>query len=571
MLAVSSRGECDVGKDMNRRTFVRASAVAGAGSLIAPELVCGARRADLVLRGATVFDGTGRAGREVDVGLTGDRITEIGTNVAAGSNEIDLRGLALAPGFIDVHSHADMSLLINNNAESRIRQGITLEVVGQDGGSVGPWSDAGFESTRDRYDRQYGIDIDFRDPVGFLARMDREGAAVNVATMVGNGALRGLVVGNEDRPATDAELARMKEILREQIAGGCVGLSSGLEYAPSGFADSAELVELATVLRGTGYPYASHMRNEDDRLLAAVEEALHVGRLAGVPVQISHLKAQGQRNYWKADAALRLIEQARADGVDVHFDRYPYTAYSTGLSNLFPSSSRSGGNQAFLARLRDTATAGQLEAQGRDKVALLGDWNSVQITSTNEATSWARGRRMGDLAQERGVEPYALTLELLEANGGGVGMIGHGMGEENTARILAHPLGMMCSDGGAYAPYGPLSTASPHPRGYGSFPRLLGHYVRDTLALTLESAIHKVTQMPAQKLKLDGRGVIEVGAFADLVSFDPATVADRATFEDPHQYPDGIPVVVVNGVVTLRDGEHTGDRAGRGVRGGGSV
>lgn len=524
-----------------------------------------------MLRGATVFDGTGRGGREVDVGLTGDRITDVGKNVGTGVIEIDLRGLALAPGFIDIHSHADLSLLINNNAESRIRQGVTLEVVGQDGASIGPWSDAGFEQTRDQYRERYGVEIDFRDPAGFLDRMDRERAAVNLATMVGNGALRGLVVGNEDRPATDAELSRMKELLRDQINLGCVGFSSGLEYTPSGFADAAELVEMAAVLEGTGYPYATHMRNEDDRLLAAIEEALHVGRLAGVPVQLSHLKAQGQRNYWKADAALRLIEQARADGVDVHFDRYPYTAYSTGLSNLFPSSFRSGGSPAFLRRLRDPETAGRLEKACREKVALLGDWNSVQITSTNDATSWARGRRLGDLARERSVEPYALTLELLEANGGRVGMIGHGMDEENTAKILAHPLGMICSDGGAYAPYGPLSGGSPHPRGYGSFARLLGHYVRDTRALSLESAIHKVTGMPARKLRLEDRGVIGLGACADLVAFDPGAVADQATFEDPHQYAVGIPLVIVNGVVTIRDGEHTGELAGRAVRGTGGA
>lgn len=551
---------------MKRRAFVRAATAAGAATLVTPELVYGRRRADLVLRGGTVFDGTGAPGREVDVGVTGDRITEIGPNLPAGSEEIDVRGLALAPGFIDIHSHADLSLLVNNNAESRIRQGVTLEVVGQDGGSIGPWSDAAFESTRDRY-RRGGVEIDFRDPAEFLARIDRERPAVNVSTMVGNGALRGLVVGNDDRPATDSELARMKELLADQIARGCVGLSSGLEYTPSGFADVAELVELAGVLRGTGYPYASHMRNEDDRLLGAVEEALHVGRLARVPVQISHLKAQGRRNYWKADAALGLIESARADGLDVHFDRYPYTAYATGLSNLFPSSYRTGGSSAFLRRLRDPETAGRLEQACRDKVALLGDWNSVQISSSNEQTAWARGRLLGDLAGERAIDPYELTLQLLEANGGGVGMIGHGMSEENTAKILAHALGMICSDGGAYAPYGPLSGGSPHPRGYGSFPRLLGHYVRDTGALTLRSAIHKVTQMPARKLRLLDRGVVRRGAFADLVAFDPETVLDRATFEDPHQYPVGIPVVVVNGVVTLRDGEHTGRLGGRGVRG----
>ena len=551
---------------MKRRTFIRTSTAAAVTTVMTPQFVQGQRRADLVLRGATVFDGTGAPGREVDVGVTGDAISQVGPDLPSASTELDLRGLALAPGFIDIHSHADLSLLVNRNAESRIRQGVTLEVVGQDGGSIGPWSDAQFEAIRDRY-RGRGVEIDFRDPASFVDRIDRERPAVNVASMVGNGALRGLVVGSEDRPATADELARMKRLLRDQIERGCVGLSSGLEYTPSGFADAAELVELASVLRGTGYPYATHMRNEDDRLLGAVEEALHVGRVARVPVQISHLKAQGRRNYWKADAALDLIERARADGVDVHFDRYPYTAYATGLSNLFPSSYRAGGSGAFLARLRDSASAARLERACRDKVALLGDWNSVQITSTNDGTAWARGRLMGDLARQRSIDPYELTVQLLEANGGSVGMIGHGMSEENTAKILAHPLGMLCSDGGSYAPYGPLSMGSPHPRGYGSFPRLLGHYVRDIGALTLESAIHKVTQMPARKLRLPGRGVIEVGAAADLVAFDPSAVADQATFESPHQYPLGIPLVVVNGVVTIRDGEQTGDLAGRGVRG----
>lgn len=553
---------------MKRRDFVRTSSIAAAGAVALPygRPIGLGSRADTVFRGGTLYDGTGSAGRRVDVAVTGDRITAVGPNLPAGSYEVDVRGRALAPGFIDIHSHADTNLLVENRAESRIRQGVTLEVVGQDGGSIGPWSDAQFEATRDRF-RARGVEIDYRDPAGFVERISRERPAVGVASMVGNGALRGLVVGSEDRPATEREIARMKELLADQIERGCVGLSSGLEYTPSGFADAAELVELASVLRGTGFPYASHMRNEDDRLLGAVEEALHVGRVAGVPVQISHLKAQGQRNYWKADAALSLIDRAAAEGLDVHFDRYPYTAYATGLSNLFPSSFRSGGNAAFLQRLRAPETAARLERACRDKVALLGDWDSVQISSTNEETAWARGRRMGELATERGVEPYALTLMLLESNGGSVGMIGHGMGEENTARILAHPRGMLCSDGGAYAPYGPLSTGSPHPRGYGSFPRLLGHYVRDTNALSLESAVHKVTQMPARKLRLADRGVVEVGAFADLVAFDPATVSDQATFDDPHQYPVGIDDVMVNGVLTLEGGEHTGSFGGRGVKG----
>jgi N-acyl-D-amino-acid deacylase len=556
---------------MRRRTFVRASAVAATGAFFAPEYAFGRTRADLVLRGATVFDGFGAPGREMDVAVTGDRITAVGSALPAGSEEMDLRGLALAPGFIDIHTHVDMPIFENANVESRIRQGVTLEVGGNCGGSPGPWTEEEFQQTRERYRTRYSAEIDFRDPAGFLVGIDRLRPAVNAATLVGNGSLRSFAVGEEDRPATEAEIAVMKEELRKALAGGCVGLSSGLEYTPSGFARPDELIALASVLKGTGYPYASHMRNEDDRVLAAIEELFHVGHMAGVPVQISHLKAQGQRNHWKQKVILALLAEARASGLDARFDAYPYVAYSTGLTNLFPTEMRAGGTQAFLARLRDPATAGYLETYCRGKVALLGDWNHIQITSAGDRTPWARGRKLGDLAAERGMEPYALVLLLFDENQGGVGTIGYGMSEENVEELLAHPLGMVCSDGSSYAPYGPQAQSSPHPRSYGTFPRLLGHYVRERKLMPLEEAIRKVTSAPADRMQLAGRGRIAVGAFADLVAFDPDTVIDRATFEAPHQYPVGVPHVIVNGVITIRDGEQTGKRGGRGVRGSAKV
>ncbi|MXX56970.1 MAG: D-aminoacylase [Gemmatimonadetes bacterium] len=557
---------------MKRRAFLaRGTAglagLAGLGRPAAPWVAANRGHQTLVVRDGTIYDGTGGSPRSGDIAVDGDRITAVGEVAAAGAVEIDARGMAVAPGFIDIHSHADLSLLVNPRAESRVRQGVTLEVVGQDGSSIGPWSDGAFELTRDRYRRDFDVEIDFRDVGGFLDRIDRERPAVSVASMVGHGAIRGFVVGGGDRPATASEIERMRAFVREALAGGAVGLSTGLEYTPGSFAGRDELVALAGELHGTIYPYASHMRNEDDRLLAALEEALHVGRVAGVAVQVSHLKAQGERNHWKADAAFAAIEAARAAGVDVHFDRYPYVAYATGLSNLFPASARAGGTARFLERLADPETGPALERACRDKIALLGSWDAVQITRIGGPNAAARGRRLGELAAELGEDPYDLTVRLLRDAGGSVGMIGFGMSEDNTERMLAHPLGMVCSDGGAYAPYGPLSRSSPHPRGYGSFPRVLGHYVRERGAMSLESAVHKMSGLPARKLGLRNRGVLRVGAVADIVVLDPDTVRDRATFDDPHQYPEGIGHVVVSGVHTIRDGEQTGQLGGRAVRG----
>ncbi len=529
----------------------------------------GPQQVALVLRHALLFDGSGAPPFEADVAIGGETILEVGRNLAIpGAEEVDLDGLALAPGFIDIHSHTDLVLLVNPRAESKIRQGVTTEIVGQDGGSIGPWTDEQWEQTRDRYRGRYGVDIDFRDLDGFFRHLDREPAAVNLASMVGAGTVRQYVLGNHDRPADAQELRQMASLVGDAVRAGACGLSSGLEYLPGAFANLDELITLAAPLRPAGLPYATHMRNEDDQLLAAIEEALNVGRLAGVPVQLAHLKAQGRRNWWKAQSALNLLERARADGIDVMFDRYPYVAYSTGLSSLFPVWSRSGGTQAFLARLEDPAQHGDIERAVRAKVQQLGSWDAVQITSTRlEALAWARGRRLGELAAERGEEPYRLLEQIIIEDRNGAGMVGFGMSEENTAAFLRHPLGMVCSDAGARAPYGPLSSGTPHPRAYGTFPRVLGFYCRDSKLMPLETAIHKMTAMPATRLQLHGRGRVVAGAYADLVTFDPSTVVDNATFERPHQYPTGVRHVLVNGTFVIRDGEHSGATPGRVLRG----
>lgn len=561
---------------MNRRDFVHGTAFAVGAAVIGrhpawalePRWMSGHPKVDLLLRGALVYDGSGTVPIEADVAVTGDRISAVGPGlpIPAGTT-VELDGLALAPGFIDVHSHTDLELLIDPRAESKVRQGVTTEVTGQDGSSIGPWTSEDAAEVRQRYRERYGVELEFHDLAGFFGQLERQGAAVNLASMVGQGSVRGHVIGDDDRPATAGEIERMCALVREALAAGACGLSSGLEYVPSAFADLEELVALAGELQGTGLPYASHMRNEDDQLFAAVEEALNVGRLAGVPVQISHLKAQGQRNWWKCEPVLQALERARADGVDVTYDRYPYVAYSTGLSNLFPVWARDGGTDAFLARLDDPEQAGRIERAVRAKVAQLGSWDAVQVTSTGaEEFAWARGRRLGALAAERGLEPYALLLQLIVGNRNRAGMVGFGMSEENTARFLAHPLGMVCSDGSALAVDGPLASGSPHPRSFGTFPRVLGHYCREERVMPLETAIHKMTALPAARLHLDGRGVIALGAFADLVAFDPDRVADRATFEQPHQYPVGIPHVMVGGRFVLRNGERTEALPGRPLR-----
>jgi N-acyl-D-amino-acid deacylase len=554
---------------MRRRTFVRSTGLAMGWGLVAPgslwSLAGPGQDPTLVFRGGRVFDGTGAPPVRADVAVAGDRIVAVGDGIPRAPLEVDVRGLALAPGFVDLHSHTDTELLVEPGAPGKIRQGVTTEVTGADGSSIGPWSDEELERERERFGDRYGVEIDFRDPAGFLRFVERRGMAVNLASMVGAGQVRARVMGLDDRPATAEELARMVAEVRRALEAGACGLSTGLEYTPGGFAELDELVALAAPLAGTGLPYASHMRNEDDRLLAAVEEAINVGTLARVPVQISHLKAQGRRNWWKAGPVLELVDAAAAGGVDVAFDVYPYTAYATGLANLFPLSVRDGGTEAFRARLEDPTLREGLEAAVSDKVASLGDWNSVQVTSTDrDALAWARGRRLGDLARERDLDPYDLLVHIL-TNGGG-GMVGFGMREENVDRLLAHPRAMVCSDGSALAVEGPLSEGSPHPRNYGTFPRILGRYVREKGVLSMEEAIYKMTSAPARRVGLTDRGRIAPGMAADVVVFDPDRVIDRATFEEPHRYAEGILHVAVNGRLVLRDGRETGARPGRALR-----
>ena len=499
-----------------------------------------------------MVDGLGRPPVDLDVLVRADRIAAVGNGLAlpAGGRVIDVSGLVVAPGFIDPHSHTDGELLTDPTAQSKIRQGVTTEITGQDGGSRGVWRGASGE----------GLE-------SFMTSVSAGGTSVNLATMIGAGTIRGHVLGASNVPASVADIDRMRSLVREALSGGAVGLSSGLEYVPGAFASTDELVSICEPLAAGGLPYATHMRNEDDRLLGAIEEALMIGKRAGVHVHISHLKAQGVRNWWKASAALDMVDRAIGDGQSVTIDRYPYIAYSTGLASLFPVEARDGGSAAFAGRLENPAEQERLRESVEDKVAKMGDWNVVQVTGVRSAQNrFAVGRRIGDLASERSTDPYQLVVQILTSDNGSTGMIGFGMNEENTERILAHPASMVCSDGSALAIDGPLASGSPHPRSFGSFPRFLGHYIRDREIVSLEEGIRKITSLPARVFKLTDRGVIREGAYADIAVFDADAVADTATFSEPHSYPVGIEYVLVNGRVVVEGGEHLGVTPGRVLR-----
>ena len=537
----------------NRREFLQAAgvvaAVAGNDACFGFNVRPGRPAHDLVIRGGTIFDGSGAEPRIADLAISAGRIAEIASRITgAGREEIEARGLAVAPGFVDIHSHGDGSLLEDPRAESVVRQGITTIVAGADG------------SSRFHGDGARSFD-------SWAGAIEAARPAVNVAAMIGLGSVRGAVVGDDDRTATTDEIRRMVRMVEQAVAAGACGASTGLEYTPGAFATAQELIALCRPLAARRLPYATHMRNEDDRVLDSIDESIAVARGAGCPLQISHLKMQGTRNWPKLDTALARIVTARASGVDVQFDVYPYEAYSTGLTNLFPVWSRDGGTNAFLARLRDSAVSPRIRSEALAKVELIGGWDNVQISRVSEAVDRdAEGKRMGVYARATGLDPYVAAVGLIERNRGDVGMLGFAMSEATIDRLLAHEFSMVCSDGGAFAIDGPTRRGSPHPRGAGTFPRVLGRYVRERKALSLASAIRKMTAVPAARVQLADRGRLSAGLAGDVVVFDASVVADTATFANPFQYPLGITAVVVNGVISVRDGQRPFTGAGRVLR-----
>lgn len=540
---------------MNRRQLIHFASLAAAGIAFAPRRLFGEALAfDLVLRGGTLVDGLGGAPFAGDLALAGDRIAAVapaGALDAGAARVVDVAGRVVCPGFVDLHSHSDWSLLACPSADSRIRQGITTEITGNCGASAAPATVDGAE----------------RDLAAWFGELEAKRVAVNVALLVGQGTLRERAMGAVDRPATAAELARMSAELAAAMDAGAIGLSTGLEYVPGIFTPTAEIEALARVVARRGGLYASHMRNEVSEILAAVDEAIAVARRTGVRTQMSHFKVCG-RAYWPLqEPALAKLERARLEGLDVAADVYPYTAYSTGLSILLPAWAREGGSEALLARLADPAARATI----RDAVAAYvafepGDFDLVVVASVGANGRAADvGRSVAAIAAGDGVAPAETVLRLLERSRDDVSYVGFAMSEENVARVLAHPLVGFGSDGYALRAED-ADGDRPHPRSYGAAVRVLARYCRDLGALDLATAVRKLTSFPADRAGLADRGRLLPGCFADVVVFDLAKLADTATFEDPKRYPTGIERVYVNGVAAVENGAPTGERGGRVLR-----
>ena len=531
------------------------------------------RSHDLLILGGTVINGTGSSGFRADVAIRGDRIAAIGLDLGAARDTIDATGLAVAPGFIDMLGHSEFRLLADGRAISKITQGVTTEITGEVT-SVVPASE------RPREERQseiepWGVEYTWDDLDGYFERLERQGTAINLGTWVGLSSLWLHGVGPTDRRPTRDEMEVMKEALEDAMERGAFGLSSGLIYAPGRYATADEIAELAAVVARHGGIYASHIRNEGDRLLEAIDEAIEIGERSGAPVLIHHLKASGRANWGKMDEAVARIEAARGRGLDVMASVYPYTASSTGLDAVLPAWFEAETPAETVARLHDPVWRDSLAGYlgGRDQG---GDWNlatsaggpeGVLISDvvTDSLTRY-EGMRLSEIAAERGQTPGETVIELLLADSLRTSAIYFSMSEDDLETALRQPWVMIGGDAGIRALEGPLSADQPHPRAFGTFPRVLCRYVRERGVFDLEEAVRRMTRLPAERAGLTGRGVLEPGAYADVTVFDPRTVCDQATFEEPKRLAVGIRHVLVNGVRVLRDGEPTGATPGRGLR-----
>ncbi|MBM3312109.1 MAG: D-aminoacylase [Candidatus Aminicenantes bacterium] len=552
---------------ISRRQFLETAGLAAGAGFVLRGCATG-KDYDLVITGGLVFDGSGGPPREADIGLLGSRIRDVGTiSPRRGRAVLDVRGRAVAPGFIDVHDHTDAQLLVEPAAPSAVRQGVTSLISGQCGSSPVPVADSELGERTDLLRREFGLELTWRDLPSFFSRLEERSLGLNYGTLIGHGSVRGAAMGFDDRAPKPEEMARMEALVGEALAAGALGLSSGLEYTPGSFARPDELVALCRIVAGSGGVYATHMRDEGDRLIESLDESIGVAREAGVKLQISHFKTAYPRNWSKVESAIARVEGAQAAGVDIFCDRYPYVAGSTSLSFNFPLWAREGTTDEFLARLKDPRREAELRSALREREAKLGSWDKVVISSVlTEKNRIYEGLDVLEASRRAGRPPFEFMRDLVVEERDNVDMVIFMMSEDNLRKILAHPLVGVGADASVRSPSGPLGKGKPHPRAYGTFARALGRYARDEKVVPMEEMIKKMTSRPAAHFGLEERGAIRPGFWADLVVFDSAKVIDRATWKEPHQFPAGVEHVFVNGVSVVDGGEATGRLPGKILR-----
>jgi N-acyl-D-amino-acid deacylase len=526
---------------------------------------------DVLITGGDVYDGSGAGPVRADVGISGDQVVSVGPGPEEPSQAarlvIDASGQAVCPGFINILSHSNLSILHDPRSLGELTQGVTTEVFGE-GSSMGPLTP---ELRAELADSAWPLEIDisWERLSEYLHHVEQRGTAQNVASFIGGGTIRANVVGQDDRPATAAELDRMRGLVAEEMADGALGIASALIYPPGSFASTGELTDLCRVVADRGGCYASHIRDEGTALHAAIEEFLTICRGAGVPGEVFHLKASGQQNWGLMDGAIGLLESARAAGDPVTADVYPYTASSTGLTVVIPQRFHEGGRAALYERLTDPAVRREIHRElssGR-----FGDVDGAEnvliLQVSNPVNRKYQTQTLAEVARDRGTDPIDAAMDLIASDRSRVGVAFFSMAENNLRSALQRPWVGISSDGTSMAPEGAFLRAPTHPRAYGSFARVLGHYVRDEHVLTLADAIHRMSGLPAATLALPGRGLLRPGFFADVVVFDPATIADRATFNEPHRLSAGVSEVLVNGQVAISASQFAGRFPGRALAG----
>jgi dihydroorotase/N-acyl-D-amino-acid deacylase len=531
---------------------------------------------DTLIRNGRVMDGSGNPWFWADVGIKGDRITLVGRAPAnaTAKRTIDATGLIIAPGFIDMLEQSEYSLLVDRQAVSKLTQGITSGITGE-GNSISPQNAATIEDQKD-WMEHYHEKIDWTDLNGYFARLEKQGSGINLGTYVGAAQVREYVIGHDDRAATPEELRKMQQLVEEDMKQGALGVSTALIYAPGNYASTDELIALAKAASKYGGIYASHIRNEGIDETAALDEAFRIGREANIPVHIFHLKTAGEDNWGIMPKVIAEIEAARKAGIEVTANQYPYIASATSLGATIPPKYHAGGTDAFVARLRDAKTREQIKKElgspaqggGENMWRGTGGPQGILVSSVlNPKLKQFEGKRISEIAKMENKDPMDALIDLVADDRDNVGAIYFSMSEPDVRLAMQQPWVAVGCDYNGVSPTGPLAEGKAHPRAYGSFPRILGMYVRDEHVLRMEDAIRKFTSLPAQIVRLQDRGLLKPGYFADVTVFNPETVKDIATFEDPNRISQGIEYVLVNGVLSVDDGNVTGQVGGRALRG----